>query len=250
MSELTVNVHNEKAAHPIILVCEHASAFIPPQYNQLGLSSEASISHIAWDPGASAVAHHLANAFNAVLIESAISRLVYDCNRPPDAISAIPTRSEIYDIPGNVDLSIAERENRINTYYRPFESMLTNAIAQHPGQAVILTIHSFTPVFNGQKRDVEIGVLHDTDSRLANAIVANANGFNIQLNQPYAPEDGVTHTLKVHGIQNKLLNVMLEIRNDLISEAALQKKVASKIQQWLIQALHQLNHPDIDKYTR
>ena len=94
---------------------------------------------------------------------------------------------------------------------------------------LVVTIHSFTPIYLGQTRDVEIGVLYDADQRFADAFMRQAGDqprFNIQRNQPYAPTDGVTHTLKHHALSRGLLNVMLEIRNDLISTPEQQKKMA------------------------
>ena len=57
--------------------------------------------------------------------------LVYDCNRPPEAQSAIPEKSEIYDIPGNTQLSPAQRQERIERVYRPFEAALRAQIDMH-----------------------------------------------------------------------------------------------------------------------
>jgi predicted N-formylglutamate amidohydrolase len=38
----------------------------------------------------------------------------------------------------------------------------------------------------------------------------------IARNDPYGPEDGVTHSLRLHGLENGLANVMIEVRNDLL----------------------------------
>lgn len=237
MTERAVSVHNEKGKHQIVLVCEHASAFIPPQFNNLGLSATAAASHVAWDPGAAATARHLADGLDAVLIEGTVSRLIYDCNRPPESASAMPPKSEIYEIPGNMNLSASERQTRIEHYYRPFETQLTNTLANHHSNAVLVTIHSFTPVYFGSKRDVEIGILHDSDAHLADALLQTAGGFNIQRNQPYGPQDGVTHTLQLHAIKTGLLNAMIEIRNDLIQTDARCAAMAEHLQQWLSAAL-------------
>jgi predicted N-formylglutamate amidohydrolase len=70
---------------------------------------------------------------------------------------------------------------------------------------VLVTIHSFTRVFNGAARDVELGILCDSDERLADAMLARAPGLTDMLtakNDPYGPADGVTHTLKEHGLSN------------------------------------------------
>ena len=85
----------------------------------------------------------------------------------------------------------------------------------------LITIHSFTPVFYGERRSVEIGILHGTDRRLADGMLkdpARFGGFNVLRNAPYGPQDGVAHTIDVHGRDNGLLNVMIEVRNDLLTD--------------------------------
>jgi predicted N-formylglutamate amidohydrolase len=51
----------------------------------------------------------------------------------------------------------------------------------------------------------------------------------VRRNYPYGPQDGVTHTLKKHGLTRQIANVMLEIRNDLISDADGQAEWAERI---------------------
>ena len=237
MTTSAVTVHNESGRHEIVLVCEHASATIPAEFNGLGLDTNAALSHVAWDPGAVTTARHLADRLDAVLVEGAVSRLVYDCNRPPESATAMPAKSEIYPIPGNVELTTTQRQYRIDHYYRPFESRLANVIRQHHCPAILVTVHSFTPVYHGVPREVEIGILHDRDTRLADALLTVASGFNIQRNQPYGSADGVTHTLQQYGIDNGLHNVMIEIRNDLIQTDAQCAAMADHLQQWLLEAL-------------
>ncbi len=183
------------------------------------------------------------------LIACGVSRLVYDCNRPPSAPDAMPARSEVVDIPGNSDLSSAERARRTEAYYLPFWAALQAKIA-HTNNPVIVTIHSFVPVFHGRKRDVEIGVLHDTDTRLADAMLEIAGQHTkakVQRNQPYGPEHGVTHTLREHALPGGHLNVMLEIRNDLIETAAQQTKMADMIAGWVAEAFARTNAKGIVK---
>jgi predicted N-formylglutamate amidohydrolase len=87
---------------------------------------------------------------------------------------------------------------------------------------MLVTVHSFTPVYFGKTRDVEVGILHDRDSRLADAMIARADrmqtNYVVRRNEPYGPADGVTHTLVEHGLANGLPNVMIEVRNDLLGD--------------------------------
>jgi predicted N-formylglutamate amidohydrolase len=220
----------------VLVVCEHASNRFPAD-DAMGLSPELRNSHIAWDPGALGVAENLAERLSAPLIHGGVSRLFYDCNRPPEAHDAIPQRSETYDIPGNASLSDAARCRRVELVYYPFRDMLANEIeTRRESLALLVTVHSFTPVFHGRKRDVELGILHGTDSRFALEMLAMRPpgcALDTRINEPYGPEDGVTHTLDLHGKPNKLLNVMLEIRNDLIDTADRQREMAEMLAPWI-----------------
>ena len=238
-----VIVVNPEGHSSVVIVCEHASNRIPASYNDLGLNGDALDSHAAWDPGAMPVAKGIAHRMNATLVASGVSRLVYDCNRPPEASDAMPAKSEVFVIPGNANLTSTQREDRTNEIYEPFRSSLADAIAAK-STPIIVTIHSFTPVYDGQRRSVEVGVLHDTDERLANAMLDIAPSFlphNVQRNSPYGPEHGVTHTLKEHAIGAGHLNVMLEVRNDLLQSQAQQNAMAEAITQWLHAAIADLN---------
>jgi predicted N-formylglutamate amidohydrolase len=220
-----VEIVNAEGRADLLLICEHAANRIPKALGDLGLDAETLSSHAAFDPGAAAVARLMAEALDAPLILQRFSRLVHDCNRPPDAESAMPARSEIYEIPGNRDLSAAERKIRTEALYVPFHHAITEHLdraAASGREPAIVTIHSFTPVFHGIPRSVALGLLHDRDARLADAMLALESdpGVPVRRNEPYGPEDGVTHTLQRHALPRGLLTVMIEIRNDLIADRA------------------------------
>ncbi|CDN54479.1 N-formylglutamate amidohydrolase [Neorhizobium galegae bv. officinalis bv. officinalis str. HAMBI 1141] len=216
----------------VLLVCEHASRRLPERYGDLGLSADALASHIAWDPGALAVSRLMSKSLDATLIHQRFSRLIYDCNRPPDSPAAMRDVSEIFRIPGNENLSEAEKSRRTTALYLPFHGRIREEIAARRARGqktVLVTIHSFTPVYFGRERPVEIGILHDTDSRLADRMLEAASDthlYRVERNEPYGPADGVTHTLEVHALPAGLLNVMIEIRNDLITDETGQGVVA------------------------
>jgi predicted N-formylglutamate amidohydrolase len=234
-SAQVVDVDNPDGGGRFILVCEHASNFIPPEFGTLGLSGDALQSHIAWDPGALAVARLMSGLLDAPLVAQRLSRLVYDCNRPPQADSAVPAHSEIHLIPGNTGLSAAERQVRVELCYQPFRKALDDLIEARMGGRhlpVLLTVHSFTPVYRGVARDLEIGILHDADARFADTLIevaAAETSYEIRRNAPYGPEDGVTHTLAEHALPRGLLNAMIEIRNDLIGDEPGQRRMAADL---------------------
>ncbi len=237
-------IQSAPATAEVLVVCEHASNFIPDHYGDLGLTAAQKASHIAWDPGAMGVAQALAERLNAPLIAGGQSRLVYDLNRPTDAKSAIPERSEIHEIPGNHGLSRTERQNRIAQVHAPFYAALVETLTERRAHLkLIVTLHSFTPVFKGERRAVELGILHGKDTDFARAMLAQTPStfpFNVQLNQPYSAADGVAHTLDEHGHKNALLNVMLEIRNDLIATDAQQAEWGALLAPWLTRTLQEV----------
>jgi predicted N-formylglutamate amidohydrolase len=219
----------------VLLVCEHASNRVVAPYGTLGLSVDAWQAHIAWDPGALGLARVLMRKLDATLVCATVSRLIYDLNRPPNAPGAMPARSEIYDIPGNATIGPDERAARTRDIYLPFHDGLHNLVARRLARGrvpVLVTVHSFTPVYFGKRRDVELGVIHDADLSLAVRIAALA-GTETQLatglNLPYSAADGVTHTLRLHATPYGLANAMLEIRNDLIATAEQQETVGEAL---------------------
>ena len=107
-----VSAFNPMGTSPVVVVCEHATNFIPSAYNNLGLVDGASESHAAWDPGALAVAKGLSDRLNAKLVASGVSRLVYDCNRPPSAPDAMPHQSEAIKVPRTVLMNSMSRFGR------------------------------------------------------------------------------------------------------------------------------------------
>lgn len=229
------SVINAGGARELVLICEHASNFIPPQYADLGLDDVALQSHIAWDPGARGVALHLSALLDAPLVTQNVSRLVYDCNRPPDAEAAMPAVSEIFDVPGNQDLSPQERELRTLTYYLPFADAVSELVDQRISDnrpPALITIHTFNPTYSGKVRKYDLGILHDADTRLADALLAQTGEqrrFDVRRNMPYGPQDGVTHTIKVHALPHGLPNVMIEVRNDLVATPDAERQMA----EWL-----------------
>lgn len=233
-----VRIEGTLAPAPVVFLCEHASCHVPEAFGDLGLTPELLRSHIAWDPGALSVARRLAAAVGAPLVAGGVSRLLYDCNRPPAAPDSIPEISEIHAIPGNALLDVAARRQRVERIYRPFCAAVERVMDAVRPQALV-TVHSFTPVYCGRRRTVELGVLHERDARLADALIAESRtiGLEVARNQPYGPGDGVMHSLRSYGIARGVLNVMLEIRNDLIADAAGEARIASLLGPPLAEAL-------------
>ncbi|PTE09985.1 N-formylglutamate amidohydrolase [Mesorhizobium helmanticense] len=228
----SVRVTNPGGSSPFVLTCDHASNFLPAEFGTLGLASEELSRHIAWDPGALPVARRMAEALDATLVESCISRLVVDCNRPLDAPDLVPPVSESTIIPGNAGLSDKQRTARVALSWQPFHDAVGHVIYKRlaRGQETrLVSVHSFTPVYKGKRRPWHIGIIHDEDCRLAAPLIGALRrlaGVTVGVNEPYSPADRVYFTLERHARSRGLPCAMIEIRNDEISGAAGQRKWA------------------------
>jgi predicted N-formylglutamate amidohydrolase len=231
---------NARGDSPFVLACEHAGRRIPKALDSLGLSRSDLTRHIAWDIGAEQVARKMSTLLRAPLVMQRYSRLVYDCNRPPDAPDAMPTVSELTTIPGNQKLSPAARFSRIESIYRPFHAALAALLDSRAAKgisSILITIHSFTPVYKGMRRALDLGILHNHDLRFADALLAVLGRINtliVRRNQPYGPQDGVCHTLDLHAGVRGLRHAMIEIRNDLISDRTGQAQWARRLAEALV----------------
>ena len=131
---------------------------------------------------------------------------------------------------------------RFEQYYAPFRDALTECLdarLSRPRPPVLLTVHSFTPVYAGLRREVELGIIHDEDARLADALMeamTSESTLVIRRNEPYGPQDGVDHTLHLHGVRRGLLNAMIEIRNDLIASPDSQRAIAAMLSRCALKA--------------
>jgi predicted N-formylglutamate amidohydrolase len=235
------SVHNGNGRSKVVLVCEHASNHIPAQLDNLGLPDFELSRHIAWDPGAFAVAKRLSDLLDAPLVYANVSRLVLDINRQPGHRGSIVEVSELTGIPGNKDLSSLEREARARAIYEPFHDALRSTIERRRKAAPwVISIHSYTPVYKGVPRPWHAGILHNEDRRLSTTMLKMLRenpDLNVGDNEPYAPIDGVYHTIERHTKPFGYQGAMIEIRNDLIADATGEKEWAERFYQILTRML-------------
>jgi predicted N-formylglutamate amidohydrolase len=235
MEQRPVVMENPDGRSRYVILCDHASNAMPSSVAMLGLSAVDIMTHIAWDPGALPVAQHLAERLDAPLLWPDTSRLIVDCNRAPDAVDLITVSGEGREIPGNVGLTPDQRQVRIDAVHEPYHAAIDALIDERAaagGQSALVAVHSFTPVFKGEPRPWEVGIIFDKDVSLANQVIEGLRAersLNVGINQPYSPADRVFYTLDRHGQQRGLPVVMIEIRNDEIAGVNGQKKWAERL---------------------
>lgn len=232
-------IENAGGASPYLLICDHAGRRIPRALGDLGVSAADMQRHIAWDIGAAGVASVLSAALDAFLVRQTYSRLVIDCNRPFASPGSIAIRSEDTDIPGNVgigaDAVAARRREIFAPYHACIEAELDRrAAAGLP--SVLVSVHSFTPVFRAIVRPWKIGTLYGADARLAHRLleIVRAEGvWHIGDNEPYSVSPATDYAIPVHGERRGIPHVALEIRQDLIEGANGQREWGERIAGWL-----------------
>jgi predicted N-formylglutamate amidohydrolase len=219
-------IANAGGTAPLVLVCDHASNRVPRALHHLGLAPAPLREHIAWDIGAADVARRLARRFDAPLAMTSYSRLVIDCNRQLNDPSSIPAESDGIPVPGNRGLSQGERLQRAETLFKPYHEAVARLIAhktERAGPPAVVSIHSFTPVFQRTRRPWHIGVLWNEDRRIALPLLealGRVDGIAVGDNEPYSARDGVGYTIAAHAESAGLAHVALEIRQDLIAISA------------------------------
>lgn len=219
---------NPEGDFPILLVCEHAGQGIPTVLGDLGLSRQHLDAHIGWDIGAAAVTRHLSASLNATAVLQYYSRLVIDCNRPPDAQDSMPQMSDGIVIPAN--LKPRNKAQRIKEIFTPYQAKISHFLDCGRFQAVV-SIHSFTPVMRGIPRPWDIAFLYrkdkDTSLQLARFIETHYPGITIGYNEPYQASETSDWFVPVHGEARGIAHSLIEIRNDHIGDTGGQKKWAN-----------------------
>jgi predicted N-formylglutamate amidohydrolase len=226
---------NAAGSSPFLLICDHYGRLIPQRLGDLGLPASELTRHIAWDIGIAGLAEALSIHLDAHLIAQRYSRLVIDCNRPPAAPSSIPRISEATVIPGNEGLGRGAAEARRQAIFDPYHRRINEIIERRRRDGVptvLVSLHSFTPMYAGIKRPWHIGTLYHRDTRLP-ALLLKALRAEADLvvgdNEPYAVSDETDYTIPVHGEARGLMNTGIEIRQDLIAEAAGQQQWADRL---------------------
>ena len=226
---------NTAGRSPFLLTCDHYGRLIPRKLGDLGLPATDLTRHIAWDIGIAGVAEALSGQLDAHLIAQRYSRLVIDCNRPTDAVSSIPRISEATAISGNEGISREAAEARRQEIFAPYHRRIAEVIDRRLAAGmptVLVSLHSFTPVYAGAARPWHIGTLYHRDMRLPPLLLKLLRAETTLVvgdNEPYAVSDATDYTIPLHGEARGLMNSGIEIRQDLIAEPAGQKQWADRL---------------------
>ncbi len=220
----------------ILILCDHASNAIPAEYDRLGLPKGELQRHIAYDIGASGLARALAARLGAPAVLSRFSRLLIDPNRGTDDPTLIMRIADGAIIPGNVEIDATERQRRLRRFWQAYDDAITasiDAFLRAGRQPLLLSVHTFTPVWRGLPRPWHAGILFDPQHPsisplLVETLRRHLPDMVIGANEPYSgglPGD----TLDRHGVHKKLAHTLVEIRQDLVADAAGQQAWAAHL---------------------
>lgn len=199
-----------------VISCEHASNRVPEAFLYLFSQAKEELkSHLGWDPGALFWAQQLAESLGQELYKGEYTRLLIELNRSLD-------NSQLFSKYSN-NLSDSVKKYIIQTYYKPYRKQVTQRIddlMQSSTSVVHLSMHSFTPVFHGNVREVEIGLLFDDDRREESDFCSIwiehlkrlLPDVCIRFNEPYlGKDDGFCTLLRTKYADENYIGIELEV---------------------------------------
>jgi len=230
MSAPAFQVRRAEAKGPFVIVCDHASNFVPGELGQLGLPATELGRHIAYDIGAAPIAEILSERFDSPLVLCGTSRLVVDCNRQLNVFDLIPEVSDGTSIPANQNLSEADKQLRLQQYFHPYHDAIEKIVAGRTG-ITFLSVHSMTDNMRGKFRPWPISLSSFEDRSLVHPllkILRSTNEYAVGDNQPYNLDPKVDYSTPFHAIRRGLPHLQVEFRQDEIGTDEGQKLWAGR----------------------
>ena len=224
----------------ILIIADHASNYIPEEYINLGLPDSFLSNHIAFDIGVKELVLDLSNRLKCRVIQGKYSRLLIDLNRDLDDPTIIPEIVDRKIIPGNIGLQKCEVRLRIKKIYNKYHNEIERIIRNEKVN-IILSLHSFNPIFMNKKRLLEFGILSNEDKNLSSIIIdqLRLQKTNVGDNKPYKG-NLIGDSMYRHGLRNKLPHALIEVRNDLLSNPTKIKRVSRLLHKTIVASLKKL----------
>jgi len=213
----------------IVITAEHASNALPDEYSwtendRTYFANE----HWGYDPGSLDVAIYLAKELKCVLVHSLYSRLLIDVNRSLAADTLFRTQGDAQVVDLNRDLTYEEEQKRIAKYHHSYYNALRE-VSLKIDPLYIFSIHSFTGLYEGQPRSLEIGVMVSYSDDLGNKVNEGLKkrNHNAAVNEPYDGKQGMNalDTMLFAKYPVRRQAVQFEFRNDLLLDAKKAEKI-------------------------
>lgn len=219
---------------PFLFSCEHASNALPSSISTSEKDRHFLSTHWGWDIGVASVTRHLIELTQSQGIFSNFSRLWVDLNRSKDRTDLIRKETEGHILSFNQHLTPSDEIQRLQQYYSPYHTAFDQLVqerVQHTPPVLLISMHSFTPVWNGAVRNMDIGVLFDDCETLGLHLsrLLRKESLFVACNQPYTGKGGLMFSVEDKGKRHQCAHLELEINQALICTPERQRYVALKI---------------------
>jgi predicted N-formylglutamate amidohydrolase len=216
-----------------LITCEHASEEFPAPWALSAEDSWLEGTHWTFDLGARALASDLCDVLETVGVLARFSRLVADPNRPIEAADLFRSTAEGRPIVLNQRVDVTDRARRL-TLWEKYHQTLHCEVERSPAR-ILLAVHTFTPLYEGLPREMEIGVLFDEEEELAEMVRAElaSDGFHVAMNAPYSGKDGLMYSVDRHAKQHGRRALELEVRQDLAVLGDVRRRIALGVRRTL-----------------
>ncbi|MDC3155114.1 N-formylglutamate amidohydrolase [Pelagibacteraceae bacterium] len=224
----------------ILFIADHASNYIPDSLNHLGLTKNLIDTHIAYDLGIRDLCISLSKSCNAKYITGKYSRLIIDLNRDISDPTLIPVIVDKKVIPLNINLSDYERRKRFLKIYKKYHDQIRKII-KRDNINILISLHSFNPIFKNKKRNIHFGILSNQDRKLSEVILDEMRRRKIRVgdNEPYKG-NLIGDTMYTHGLQNNIHHSLIEVRNDLLSSSTRISSVTSFLKEIIDESIKRI----------
>lgn len=222
------HIEELRADAPVLLTCEHASDRLPAPWVWPDADRHLLGTHWMVDLGAADLVREMAASLGVGAVLASFTRMLADPNRPEDSPTLFRAVAEGRPVEFNARVTTEDREHRLDGYHRPYHHAVDETVAQSAAP-VLFSMHSFTPVYEGTPRSVELGVLFDRDEPLAHRLAGHlaAKGYVVALNEPYSGKEGLMYSVQRHALEHKRLSVELEVRQDLACDPSFRERLIS-----------------------
>lgn len=211
----------------LLYTCEHASNRVPAPWRLRPSDRRLLAMHWGYDLGARTLTLELARRSAGAAVLTRFSRLLVDPNRDPADPTAVlrtcddgaPTFNRAPDVAA-----------RIARFHAPFHAAV-DASLRRARPRFLCSVHTFTPVFRGQARPMEVGVLFDRHDDLAERLLRALRdvGLRAEANAPYSGKEGLIYSANRHGTGHDVPYLELEVRQDVVGSDRRARRAATRI---------------------
>ena len=206
---------------PFVFSVEHASNRVPAPLTTTPNDLPWLTTHWALDIGCHELVRQLTLGTSSCSVMARFSRLVCDPNRHRNRHDFVVASVEEYPLSFNKHIDELEVIRRIADYYNPFHDAFDALITRrkkHLRPFALISVHSFTPVWNHNVRTMDVGVLYDQCAPLAADLTEalRNQGFYVEHNEPYSGRFGLMYSVERQGERHQIPYLELEFNQAIL----------------------------------